>query len=158
MKQFDDVIAAIATPIGEGGIAVIRISGKSAFDVADRGFRGKVRLRDAQSHTVHYGQCLDHGGMVIDEVLAAVFRAPSSYTAEDVVEMSCHGGVYVTRMLLESVIANGARLAEPGEFTKRAFLNGRIDLSQAEAVADLIHSRTELALKAANEQLAGKLS
>ncbi len=158
MKQFDDVIAAIATPIGEGGIAVIRISGKNAFDVADRGFRGKIRLRDAQSHTVHYGQHLDHGGMVIDEVLASVFRAPSSYTAEDVVEMSCHGGVYVTRKLLESVIANGARLAEPGEFTKRAFLNGRIDLSQAEAVADLIKSQSEQGRKSSLIQLQGSLS
>ncbi len=158
MKQFDEVIAAIATPIGEGGIAVIRVSGKGAVDIVDRGFRGRVKLRDARSHTVHFGQYLDDGGVAIDEVLATIFRAPASYTAEDVVELSCHGGVYVTRKVLESVIVAGARLAEPGEFTKRAFLNGRIDLSQAEAVADLIKSRSELAHRSSVLQLQGSLS
>lgn len=158
MKQLNDVIAAIATPIGEGGIAVIRVSGKGSIEVADAGFRGSTKLQAAQTHSLHYGQYVDGRGDVIDEVVAAVFRAPRSYTAEDAVEISCHGGLYVSRKILEAVIANGARLAEPGEFTKRAFLNGRIDLSQAEAVADLIKSRSELALKSSVLQLQGSLS
>jgi tRNA modification GTPase len=158
MKQIDDTIAAIATPIGEGGISVIRVSGKGAIELVDKGFRGRSLLKDAHSHTAHYGTFVDPNGESIDEVVATVFRSPNSYTAEDVVELSCHGGMFVTRNLLEAVIAGGARLADPGEFTKRAFLNGRVDLSQAEAVADLIQARSELARRNSLVQLQGSLS
>lgn len=156
-----DTIAATATPIGEAGLAVIRISGADALAVADRCFEpaGKQSAKPstADSHTIQYGHVVREGER-IDEVLVAVMRAPRTFTAEDTVEITCHGGMLSTRLVLETVLAAGARMAEPGEFSKRAFLNGRIDLTQAEAVADLIHSRTELALGAANEQLAGKLS
>ena len=157
----DDTIAAIATPLGEGGLAVIRLSGLQALAIADKCFcpLGKSSLKPsaAPSHTIHYGR-IERQGKVIDEVLVAVMRAPRTFTREDVVEISCHGGLLPAKLVLDTLLENGARLAEPGEFTQRAFLNGRIDLAQAEAVADLIHSRTELALAAANEQLAGKLS
>jgi len=181
--MFDETIAAIATPLGEGGLAVVRISGAEAFEVADRIFLpvGKNSLTPsaATSHTIHFGKIVRrlHSGtcilpvrsepdgqdaratiQVIDEVLLAVLRAPRTFTREDTVEISCHGGILPAKLVLDTILENGARLAEPGEFTRRAFLNGRIDLAQAEAVADLIHSRTELALAAANEQLAGKLS
>jgi tRNA modification GTPase len=156
-----DTIAAIATPLGEGGLAVIRISGRDALAVAGRVFRANGKsvsvFTEAPSHTVHYGHVVRDGNRV-DEVLLTLLRAPRTFTREDTVEISCHGGVLVTRMVLETVLAAGARLAEAGEFTQRAFLNGRIDLTQAEAVADLIHARTELALGAAHEQLAGKLA
>ena len=158
MKSQDDVIVAIATPVGEGGISVIRLSGKCAFEIADRVFRGRVRISEARTHTAHFGYVIDPSGKMLDEVVAVVFRGPHSYTAEDVVELSCHGGVWITRTILDSVIANGARLAEAGEFTKRAFLNGRIDLSQAEAVADLIRARTDLAHRSSLHQLEGRLS
>lgn len=157
----DDTIAAIATPIGEGGLAVIRISGAEALAISDKIFSpvGKSSLKPsaAASHTIQFGHVV-RDGKTIDEVLVAVMRAPRTFTREDVVEITCHGGVLPAKMVLDAALASGARLAEPGEFTRRAFLNGRIDLAQAEAVADLIHSRTELALSAANEQLAGKLS
>ena len=157
----DDTIAAIATPLGEGGLSVIRISGKTALAVADKVFvpvgRNSSKPGDATSHTIHYGKVV-RAGQQVDEVLCAVMRAPRTYTREDIVEITCHGGILSTKTVLDTVLEAGARLAEPGEFTKRAFLNGRLDLTQAEAVADLIHSRTELALSAANEQLAGKLS
>jgi len=159
--MLDDTIAAIATPLGEGALAVIRLSGKEAFAVADKVFvpRGKSSLKvsEAPTHTIQYGHII-LGGKVIDEVLVAVMRAPRTFTREDCVEITCHGGVLAAKSVLDAVLAGGARLAEPGEFTRRAFLNGRIDLAQAEAVADLIAARTELALSAANEQLAGKLS
>jgi len=159
--MLDDTIAAIATPLGEGGLAVIRISGPAALSVADQCFApaGKAPRKpsEAATHTLHFGQVV-HQGRSIDEALLSVMRAPRSFTREDVVEIACHGGILPAKMVLDAVLASGARLAEPGEFTRRAFLNGRIDLAQAEAVADLIHSRTELALRAANEQLAGKLS
>ena len=159
--MFADTIAAIATPLGEGGLAVLRVSGPDALAVADRVFTpaGKHAAKPsaAASHTVHYGHIMRDGRRV-DEVLLTVLRAPRTFTREDTVELSCHGGVLVTRLVLEAVLAAGARAAGPGEFTQRAFLNGRLDLAQAEAVADLIHARTELALGAANEQLAGKLS
>ena len=159
--MLDDTIAAIATSLGEGGLAVIRISGPQAFAVTDRCFApaGTASLKPsaAGTHTIHYGHVV-RGGQNIDEVLLAVMRAPRTFTCEDVVEITCHGGILPAKMVLDAVLESGARLAEPGEFTRRAFLNGRIDLAQAEAVADLIHSRTELALRAANEQLAGKLS
>jgi len=157
----DDTIAAIATPIGEGGLAVIRLSGASALAVADRCFspagKSSVPPSAAPTHTIQFGKII-RAGRVVDEVLLAVLRAPRTFTREDTVEISCHGGLLPAKLVLDTVLAAGARLAGPGEFTKRAFLNGRIDLAQAEAVADLIHSRTELALAAANEQLAGKLS
>ena len=159
--MLDDTIAAIATPLGEGALAVIRLSGKDAFAVADKVFipRGKSSLKvsNAPTHTLQYGHIVLNGH-VIDEVLVAVMRAPRTFTREHCVEITCHGGVLAAKMVLDSVLSSGARLAEPGEFTRRAFLNGRIDLTQAEAVADLIAARTELALSAANEQLAGKLS
>src|SRR5690349_18842792 len=159
--MFDDTIAAIATPLGEGGLSVIRISGPQALAVADRGFlpvgKNSHRAIEATTHTVQFGKIV-RAGKQIDEVLLTVMRAPRTFTREDVVEIACHGGILSTKTVLDTVLESGARLAEPGEFTKRAFLNGRLDLAQAEAVADLIHSRTELALSAANEQLAGKLS
>jgi tRNA modification GTPase len=159
--MLDDTIAAIATPLGEGGLAVIRLSGPQALEVADRCFvpvgKSSRKPSAAVTHTLHYGR-IERQGRVVDEVLVAVMRAPRTYTREEVVEISCHGGLLPAKLVLDTVLENGARLAEPGEFTQRAFLNGRLDLAQAEAVADLIHSRTELALAAANEQLAGKLS
>lgn len=158
MRHHDDIIAAIATPVGEGSISVIRVSGMGAIELVDNGFRGKAPLRDAKTHTLHYGNYVDRGEEIIDEVVVSIFRAPNSYTGEDVVELSCHGGVYVSRRILESVIALGARLALPGEFTKRAFLNGRIDLSQAEAVADLIRARSERSRRNSIVQLQGTLS
>jgi tRNA modification GTPase len=157
----DDTIAAIATPLGEGGLAVLRLSGPEALAVADRSFVpvGKSSLQPsaAPTHTIHYGR-IERAGRVVDEVLVAVMHAPRTFTREDVVEITCHGGLMPARLVLDALLGNGARLALPGEFTRRAFLNGRFDLAQAEAVADLIHSRTELALAAAHEQLAGKLS
>jgi tRNA modification GTPase len=159
--MLQDTIAAIATPIGEGGLAVIRVSGPEALAVGDRCFRpaGRqaVKPSAAGTHTLHYGH-VTRGETVVDEVMLSVLRAPRTFTREDTVEFSCHGGLVASKAVLDTVLAAGARLAHPGEFTQRAFLNGRIDLAQAEAVADLIHARTELALSAANEQLAGKLS
>ena len=159
--MLQDTIAAISTPIGESGLAVVRLSGAEALRISDRCFKpigaSSVRPTEAATHTVHYGR-MHRTGKVIDEVLLTVLRAPRTFTREDMVEISCHGGVLPAKLVLDALLEGGARLAEAGEFTKRAFLNGRIDLTQAEAVADLIHSRTELALDAANEQLAGKLS
>ncbi|HEY2953254.1 MAG TPA: tRNA uridine-5-carboxymethylaminomethyl(34) synthesis GTPase MnmE [Verrucomicrobiae bacterium] len=159
--MLDDTIVAIATPLGEGGLAVIRLSGPQALAVADRSFVpvGKSSLKPsaALTHTIQYGR-IERQGTVIDEVLVAVLRAPRTFTCEDTVEITCHGGLLPAKLVLDAVLENGARLAQPGEFSKRAFLNGRLDLAQAEAVADLIHSRTELALAAAHEQLAGRLS
>jgi tRNA modification GTPase len=154
-----DTIAAISTPLGEGGIAVIRISGDDAIAVADRVFKGKRPLSKAATHTVHYGFIVDPGtGERIDEALVTVMRAPRSFTMEDVVEVGCHGGIVAVRRVLEVLLANGARLAEPGEFTKRAFLNGRIDLTQAEAVIDLIRSKSDRASALALKQVEGKLA
>ncbi len=157
----EDTIAAIATPLGAAGISVIRISGANALAVADACFRsaGKSRgvLANAPTHTIHYGHIF-HDGRCVDEVLTSVMRGPRTYTREDVIEISCHGGMTATRSVLDTILSGGARLAQPGEFTKRAFLNGRIDLSQAEAVADIIHARTEFALAAAQRQLKGSLS
>ena len=159
--MLDDTIAAIATPLGEGGLAVVRLSGPQALAVADKCFLpfGKNSLKPSQatSHTIQYGKIV-RGDKTVDEVLLAVLRAPRTFTREDTVEITCHGGILPAKLVLDALFENGARPAEPGEFTRRAFLNGRLDLAQAEAVADLIHSRTELALAAANEQLAGKLS
>ncbi len=154
-----DTIAAIATALGESGIAVIRVSGDDAISIADKIYRGKKPLIHAKSHTVHYGHIVHiQTGEVIDEVLVTVMRAPRTFTREDTVEISCHGGLVPVQSILESLLMAGARLAEPGEFTKRAFLNGRIDLSQAEAVIDLIRAKTEQAAKIANQQAEGRLS
>ncbi len=154
----DDIITAIATPIGEGGISVIRISGKGTCEKIDSLFQGKKPLVAAASHTAHFGMITRHDGEIIDQVVATVFHAPHSYTGEETVELGCHGGAYVTRQILNAVIDLGCRHAQPGEFTKRAFLNGRIDLIQAEAIADLIHAGSEMARKSSLEQLRGKLS
>ena len=153
--HFDDTIAAISTPYGAGGIAVIRISGKDAVKIADSVFTKNIS--DVPSHTVHYGFIEDKGEK-IDEVLLTVMRAPKTFTREDIVEISTHGGIFVTNRVLSAVISAGARPAEPGEFTKRAFLNGRIDLSRAEAVIDLINSENALSEKNALSQLGGRLS
>jgi len=158
MKYLDDTIAAISTAIGEAGISVIRISGKDAIKIADKVFRGKRKLEEVKTHTAHYGKIVDSSGKVVDYVVATVFRSPHSYTGEDVVEISCHGGIFVTRKVLEAILEAGARLAQPGEFTKRAFLNGKIDLSQAEAIADLIRSATDLAYQSSLSQLEGSIS
>jgi tRNA modification GTPase len=159
--MLDDTIAAIATPLGEGALAVIRLSGSEAFAIADKVFvpqgKSSQKTSDAPTHTLQYGHIVSNK-RVVDEVLVAVMRAPRTFTREHAVEITCHGGVLTAKMVLDAVLESGARMAEPGEFTRRAFLNGRIDLTQAEAVADLIAARTELAVAAANEQLAGKLS
>ena len=149
-------IAAIATPVGEGGIAVIRVSGKNAIQRVNEAFGG-ANLTQKDSHTVHFGKIMNQQGEVVDEVLATVFRSPKSYTGEDTVEISCHGGVLVTQAVLEAMLDLGIRAAEPGEFTQRAFLNGKMELSQAEAVADLIHAKSSKALDAAHQQLEGRL-
>ena len=156
----DDTIAAIATAAGAAGLAVVRVSGPSALELSDAVFRGAARLADAPSHTLHHGWAVwpEDGDARLDEVVAAVFRAPRSYTREDVVELSCHGGALPARRVLDALLEAGARLARPGEFTQRAFLSGRLDLAQAEAVADLIHAETERARELALSQLAGALS
>jgi tRNA modification GTPase len=159
--MIDDTIAAIATPLGEGGLAVIRVSGNHALGIVDKCFhpvgKGSTRAVKADTHTIHYGR-ITRNDQAVDEVLIAVMRAPRTFTREDVVEITCHGGLLPAKAVLDTILESGARLALPGEFTRRAFLNGRIDLAQAEAVADIINSRTEFALAAANEQLAGKFS
>lgn len=136
---------------------MLRISGPAAVEVAGRVFRGRVRPVGARARVQYFGSVIDAAGSVVDQVLLTVFRAPASYTGEDLVEIGCHGGILVTGRVLELVLANGARAAEPGEFTQRAFLNGKMDLTQAEAVMDLISAQTSLALRAANEQLEGRL-
>lgn len=152
-----DTIAAIATAMSNSGIGIVRISGDEALDVADRTFRpkkGSRKVSDMETHTIHYGYVTD-GDEVIDEVMLLIMKAPRSYTCEDTIEIDCHGGVLVMKKILETVLKYGARPAEPGEFTKRAFLNGRIDLSQAESVIDVINAQNELALKSSVSQLQG---
>src|SRR6266513_241751 len=151
-----ETIAAISAAAGEAAIALIRISGKDAIEVADKVFRGKQRPSDLASQTQHLGEIVENGA-IIDQVMLAVHRAPASYTGEDLVEISCHGGALVTAKVLEQCLRAGARGARPGEFTERAYLNGKIDLTQAEAVIDLIRAQTDLALRSATEQLAGRL-
>lgn len=153
-----DTIAAIATPPGEGGVGIVRISGSSVWAIADEMFRGAERPSSKEGGTFVFGKVLDAGGREIDEGLCLVFRAPRSYTGEDTVEIQGHGGAVVLRKILRRALEAGARMAEPGEFTKRAFLNGKMDLVQAEAVADLIHARSDRAAAAAVEQLEGSLS
>lgn len=156
MGYKSDTIAAISTAMTTSGIGIVRMSGEEAFSIIDRIYRGKKekKLTSEKSHTIHYGYIVD-GEAAIDEVLVLLMRGPHSYTGEDTVEIDCHGGVYVTKKILETVIKYGARPAEPGEFSKRAFLNGRMDLSQAEAVIDVINSKNEYALKSSVEQLKG---
>jgi len=173
--SLEDTIVAIATPIGVGGIGIIRLSGKEALAIADKIFVSKATVKPTRfrSHTVHYGwivrnrptprrcpptRCRKGGKEIVDEVLLTVMRAPRSYTREDIVEISCHGGIVSLRAILNLALEYGARLAEPGEFTKRAFLNGRIDLAQAEAVLDIIQSRTDAFLKVSVHQLKGDLT
>ena len=152
-----DTIAAIATAMSNSGIGIVRISGDEALEVADRIFRpkkGSRKVSDMETHTIHYGYVID-GEEVVDEVMLLIMKAPRSYTCEDTIEIDCHGGVLVMKKILETVLKYGARPAEPGEFTKRAFLNGRIDLSQAESVIDVINAQNELALKSSVSQLQG---
>jgi tRNA modification GTPase len=156
-----DTIAAISTPLGEGAIGIVRLSGPDAFNIIDKVFKspsGK-KLSEVNSHTIHYGHIVDPKTKeTIEEVMVSVMKAPKTFTREDVVEINCHGGILSVNRVLQLMITNGARLAEPGEFTKRAFLNGRIDLSQAEAVMDLIRAKTDRAADVALEQLDGRLS
>ena len=152
----EDTIAAISTAVGEGAIAVLRVSGADAINLVARIFRGSTAPEKMESRRSYFGEIYDVTG-VIDQVLLTIFRRPQSYTGEDLAEISCHGGILVTRRILSLLLNAGARSAEPGEFTQRAFLNGKMDLTQAEAVMDLIRAQTDLALRAANEQLAGYL-
>lgn len=154
-----DTIAAIATAMSNSGIGVIRISGEDAVEIADKIYRsknGKKKLSNQKTHTIHYGYIYDED-FLIDEVMVLIMRAPHSFTAEDTIEIDCHGGMLVMNKILETVLKNGARVAEPGEFTKRAFLNGRIDLTKAEAVMDLIESQNDYALKSSIDQLKGSV-
>ena len=152
-----ETIAAISTPAGEGAIALVRISGPNAISIANKIFRGKEVPPKFASHLQHLGEVVSESGDLIDHVMMSIHRAPASYTGEDLVEISCHGGTLVTAKVLEACLRTGARSARPGEFTERAFLNGKMDLTQAEAVIDLIRARTDLALRSATEQLEGKL-
>ena len=152
-----DTIAAISTPPGEGAIALVRISGTNAIEIADKIFRGKEQPSQFTSHVQHLGEIVSAENQLIDQVVLSVHRAPGSYTGDDLVEISCHGGTLVSAKVLESCLRAGARAARPGEFTERAFLNGKMDLTQAEAVIDLIRARTDLALRSASEQLEGRL-
>ena len=156
--QTEDTIAAIATPTGVGAISIIRVSGPFAVSATDTIFSGKSKLTDSHTHTIHYGNIFDPNNNIVDDVLVSVFKAPNSYTGEDSVEISTHGSSFITQKIIKLLLENNVRLAEPGEFTKRAFLNNRIDLAQAEAVADVINSRTEASLKGARNQLNGLLS
>jgi tRNA modification GTPase len=158
--MLDKTIAAIATAPGEAGIGIVRISGDKAIEILKKVFKPKknIDIYDIPSRVIVYGHAVDRNGKVLDEVLAIIMRKPYSYTTEDVVEVQCHGGIVPVRRIMEDVLRNGADIAEPGEFTKRAFLNGRIDLAQAEAVIDVITSKTETGLNAALNQLEGELS
>ena len=152
-----DTIAAIATAMGNSGIGIIRISGEESIDIVDLIYRNKKNervLKNFKTHTIHYGYIFD-GNEIVDEVMVSIMKKPNSFTTEDVVEINCHGGIIVLNRILETVLKNGARLAYPGEFTKRAFLNGRIDLSRAEAVMDIISSKNETALKNSVKHLRG---
>lgn len=156
LTQEFDTIAAISTPLGEGAISIVRLSGTEALVIADKIFRGKT-LKNVASHTINYGHIFENDTL-IDEVMVSVMRAPKTFTREDIVEINTHGGIAVTQEILQVLLRNGARLAEPGEFTKRAFLNGRMDLAQAESVMDLIRAKTDKAANIAVKQLDGSLS
>ena len=154
----EDTITAIATPAGTGAISVIRVSGTKSISSVDKIFQGKTKLVNASSHTIHYGKIVSFLGKVIDDVLVLVFKSPNSFTGEDSIEISTHGSPYITERIINELLRQNIRQAEPGEFTKRAFLNGKLDLAQAEAVADVINSRTEASLRGARNQLDGILS
>jgi tRNA modification GTPase len=159
LSSLEDTIAAISTPLGEGGIGIVRLSGKDAIKIAEKIFKGEKPVSQMVSHRVSYGEIVDpKTGETVDEVLLVVFEAPNSYTTENLVEINCHGGQLVVSKVLEQVLKGGARLAEPGEFTLRAFMNGRIDLSQAEAVAEVIRAKTDLGLRLGLKHLKGDLS
>ena len=151
-----DTIAAISTGMTNSGIGIVRLSGNEALEIADKVYRGKEKITEVPSHTIHYGHIAD-GEETVDEVLMMVMHGPRTFTGEDTVEINCHGGTYVVSRVLETVLKYGARAAEPGEFTKRAFLNGKMDLSQAEAVIDLINSENEYALQSSVSQLKGSV-
>ena len=155
---YTDTIAAVATPVGEGGVGIVRLSGADALPIARRIFRPRRGGEQFQPQLLRYGKIVDEQGQSVDEAMAVYFKAPHSYTREDVVEVHCHGGALPLRRTLELALRAGARLAEPGEFTLRAFLNGRIDLAQAEATLDLIQARTQTGLQLALDQLGGGLS
>lgn len=154
--DYKETIAAISTGMQNSGISIIRISGDDAFQVIERIYKGKKKLSEVPSHTIHYGHIVNDG-KIIDEVLVSIMRTPKTYTGEDTVEINCHGGIYVANQILQTVLKNGARAAYPGEFTKRAFLNGKMDLSQAESVMDIIQSQNEYALKSSVSQLKGSV-
>ncbi|HCC5712216.1 TPA: tRNA uridine-5-carboxymethylaminomethyl(34) synthesis GTPase MnmE [Staphylococcus aureus] len=154
-----DTITSISTPMGEGAIGIVRLSGPQAVEIADKLYKGKHLLNDIPSHTINYGHIIDpESKEVVEEVMVSVLRAPKTFTREDIIEINCHGGILTINRVLELTMTYGARMAEPGEFTKRAFLNGRIDLSQAEAVMDFIRSKTDRASKVAMNQIEGRLS
>lgn len=154
-----DTITSISTPMGEGAIGIVRLSGPQAVEIADKLYKGKHLLNDVPSHTINYGHIIDpESKEVVEEVMVSVLRAPKTFTREDIIEINCHGGILTINRVLELTMTYGARMAEPGEFTKRAFLNGRIDLSQAEAVMDFIRSKTDRASKVAMNQIEGRLS
>ncbi|HCV7925511.1 TPA: tRNA uridine-5-carboxymethylaminomethyl(34) synthesis GTPase MnmE [Staphylococcus aureus] len=154
-----DTITSISTPMGEGAIGIVRLSGPQAVEIADKLYKGKHLLNDVSSHTINYGHIIDpESKEVVEEVMVSVLRAPKTFTREDIIEINCHGGILTINRVLELTMTYGARMAEPGEFTKRAFLNGRIDLSQAEAVMDFIRSKTDRASKVAMNQIEGRLS
>jgi len=158
LQTQDDTIVALATPAGVGAISVIRISGEKSFKAIDAVFSGKIKIAEAASHTIHYGKISDEKKDLIDDVLISVFRKPHSYTGEDSVEISTHGNQLIAKKIIELLLKQNIRIAEPGEFTKRAFLNGKIDLAQAEAVVEVINARTEASLRGARNQLDGILS
>ncbi|EOB8768106.1 tRNA uridine-5-carboxymethylaminomethyl(34) synthesis GTPase MnmE [Staphylococcus aureus] len=154
-----DTITSISTPMGEGAIGIVRLSGPQAVEIADKLYKGKHLLNDVPSHTINYGHIIDpESKEVVEEVMVSVLRAPKTFTREDIIEINCHGGILTINRVLELTMTYGARMAEPGEFTKRAFLNGRIDLSQSEAVMDFIRSKTDRASKVAMNQIEGRLS
>lgn len=154
-----DTITSISTPMGEGAIGIVRLSGPEAVEIADKLYKGKKKLKDVPSHTINYGHIIDpETDEVVEEVMISVLRAPKTFTREDIIEINCHGGILTINRILELTMTHGARMAEPGEYTKRAFLNGRIDLSQAEAVMDFIRSKTDRASKVAMNQIEGRLS
>lgn len=154
-----DTITSISTPMGEGAIGIVRLSGPEAVEIGDKLYKGKKKLKDVPSHTINYGHIIDPETQeVVEEVMISVLRAPKTFTREDIIEINCHGGILTINRILELTMTHGARMAEPGEYTKRAFLNGRIDLSQAEAVMDFIRSKTDRASKVAMNQIEGRLS
>ncbi|MCH6574506.1 MAG: tRNA uridine-5-carboxymethylaminomethyl(34) synthesis GTPase MnmE [Bacteroidetes bacterium] len=157
-KFIEDTIIALATPAGTGAISIVRVSGPEAIDFIEKVFTGKKKLTEVDSHTIHYGEIKSRDGKLIDDVLVSVFKNPNSYTGENAVEISTHGNPLIAQIIIKLLLSEGIRVAEPGEFTKRAFLNGRLDLLQAEAVAEVINSRTEASLRGSRNQLDGLLS